>query len=107
MERGAVGMPMTVDAGTEALCVSVSVDEPDIAVVTVSGRLIRQHAAGLDGSLASVFAHDHPIFVIDLAGVTSLDPTTLATITRRAALARRRGALITIVPPGAGRARAA
>jgi anti-anti-sigma regulatory factor len=90
-----------------ALDVSVSVDRTDTAVVTVTGRLIRQNAEALDRSLGSVFAADHATYVIDLAGVTRLDPTTLAAITRRAALARGRGARITIVPPGAGRNQAA
>lgn len=89
------------------LDVSVSVDRADTAIVTVAGRLIRQNAEALDRSLGSVFAADHPTYVIDLAGVTRLDPTTLAAITRRAALARGRGARITIVPPGARRDRAA
>lgn len=89
------------------LNVSVSVDRFDTAIVTVTGRLIRQHADGLDRSLGSVFAADHPTFIIDLAGVTRLDPPTLAAITRRAAQARGRGALIRIVPPGAGSEQAA
>lgn len=95
-----------LDAASEpsrALRVSVRFDPAGAAVVTLSGLLVRQHADDLDRSLGPVFAGDHPLYVIDLGGVTRLDPTTLATITRCAETVRERGAVVTIVPPGAGR----
>lgn len=92
-----------VDSATGALRISVRLDRPGVAVVTVSGLLVRQHADDLDGSLAPVLAGDHPLFVIDLGGVTRLDPTTLATLTRCAEVVRERGTVVTIVPPGAPR----
>lgn len=97
----APGGDASAGATEHGLNLSVRLDRPGVAVVTLSGLLVRQHAEDLDGSLAPVFAGDHPLFVIDLGGVTRLDPTTLATITRRAEAVRERGAVVTIVPPGA------
>ena len=105
--RGRVDPRPTSAEGPTQLRISVSVDRADVAVVSLSGLLVRQHADGLGGSLDPVFAGAHPLFVIDLGGVTRLDPTTLATITRRAEAVRGRGAIVTIVPPGATRDAAA
>ncbi|MFP5486836.1 MAG: STAS domain-containing protein [Acidimicrobiia bacterium] len=68
--------------------------------VVVSGLLVRQHTHLIDDVLTRAFADDRAWFVIDLRGVIRLDPTALAAITRRIDEVRRRGALVTIVPPG-------
>jgi anti-anti-sigma factor len=70
------------------------------ATVEVSGLLVRQHAHLIDEALTRAFRVHRACFVIDLRGVTLLDSTTLSAIIRPAHEARRRGALITIVPPG-------
>lgn len=95
-------------AGSPAsLQVSVRQDGSGAAIVTVAGLLVRQHARSIDVELALAFGGRRERYVIDLAGVTCLDPTTLAAVTGYARRARREGALVVIVPPGARRPSAA
>jgi anti-anti-sigma regulatory factor len=93
----------TTSEPADPLRVNVHRDGHSAATVTVTGLLVRQHAARLDERLAVAFDDLRRRYVIDLGGVTCLDPTTLAAVTRRADLARRHGARVTIIPPGSGR----
>lgn len=86
--------------GTGALEGRLQLDGREHATVQVVGLLVRQHAHLIDDVLADAFAAHRAWIVIDLRGVIQLDPTSLSAITRRADEARRRGALVTIVPPG-------
>ena len=95
---GAVAPDM--DHDTDALRIKVVHHGFEQATVEVSGHLMRQHAHLIDDALARAFGVHRARFLIDLRGVTRLDSTTLSAITRPAAEARRRGALVTIVPPG-------
>ena len=87
----------------DPLHVTVRHDGRSAAIVTVTGLLVRQHALRLDEWLAAAFGDLRTRYVIDLGGVTCLDPTTLAAVTGYAERARRLGARVTIVPPGARR----
>ena len=89
-----------VDHGGDPLRIKVRHHGFEHATVEVSGLLMRQHAHLIDDALARAFRFHRACFVIDLRGVTRLDSTALSAITRPADEARRRGALVTIVPPG-------
>ena len=87
----------------DPLAVTVQQDGRLEATIVVTGLLLRQHAARLDERLAAAFCEWRTRYVIDLGGVTCLDPTTLAAVTRYADHARGLGARVTIVPPGVRR----
>ena len=99
----AVVPPEVRAAPIDPLHVTVRRDGHSAAIVTVTGLLVRQHAVRLEERLAAAFDDLRTRYVIDLGGVTCLDPTTLAAVTRYAERARRYGARVTIVPPGARR----
>lgn len=88
------------DHDGDALRIEVHHHGCEYATVEVSGLLVREHAHLIDDALARAFGVHRACLVIVLRGVTRLDSTTLAAITRPADEARRRGALVTIVPPG-------
>lgn len=90
----------TVTSGDGELRIGVLHDGPQQVTVEVNGLLVRRHARMIDEILATAFGVHRAWFVIDLRGVTRLDPTTLSAITRGVDAVRRNGALVTIVPPG-------
>lgn len=87
-------------AATGAVRIRLHRDDRQQVTVEVTGQLLRRYVRHIDDALADAFAIHRAWFVIDLSGVSQLDTTALSTVTRHADDARRRGALVTIVPPG-------
>ena len=91
-DRHAVGLDIVIDGGAG-----------DVTILALHGDLVGRHRGRVVEAVESVLVDPEPTIVIDLGGVTLLDTPTLAAVTRPVAHARRRGARVTILPPGGDR----